>query len=116
MVKRNFYDCLKYVDTTHGSSLDIALDSLFTLATKSPRDGDGIESRAQCYGILLFILLPVFNLCLLSILIVFEIKSRGLHLRTLADSKNQVIVTLTVLQVLIFIHYSMAEDVARVFF
>ena len=81
----------------------------------SPADKE-ITSKSQCFGILLFILIPLFNLCVLGLLIMWEVKYIGVNKKTMRNPKNQVIVTLTFLQLLIFIHYTMAEDVARVFF
>ena len=60
-------------------------------------------------------MIPLFNLCVLGLLIIYEFKTRGLSKKSLRDSRNQVIITLTFLQIIIFIHYSMAEDVARIF-
>ena len=75
-----------------------------------------IYSEAQCYSILFFIMLPLFNLGVLSCVVAFEVKNVGFRKKSLVDPKAQVIFTLIVLQILIFIHYSMAEDVSRIFF
>ena len=79
-------------------------------------DDKEITSKSQCFGILLFILVPLFNLCILGLLIFWEVKTIGVNKKTMRDPKNQVILTLTFMQFFIFIHYTMAEDVARVFF
>ena len=102
MVQRNFYECMQHVQS--GSK------------TMQFTSGKLIYSEAQCYSILFFIMLPLFNLSVLSCMVAFEVKNVGLRKKSLIDPKTQVIFTLIVLQVLIFIHYSMAEDVSRIFF
>ena len=113
MVRRNFHDCLEYAESSNNATLDITVNALLN---RRPRPHDPVvKSEAQCYAVLLFILIPIFNMCVLTLMIIFEIKSHGLQRKAIIDPKNQVIVTLVFLQILIFVHYSMAENVARIF-
>ena len=66
MVKRNFHACMKYAEINSN-------DMNFQNSEKM------IYSKAQCYSILFFILLPLVNLSILSLVVIFEVKSVGIH-------------------------------------
>ena len=60
-------------------------------------------------------ILPVFNFVILSMMLYYELKSRGNHLKSLKEAKLLVIVICAFMQVIIFCHYSMASEITRIF-
>ena len=64
---------------------------------------------------LIFIIVPVINMVILSFMLIFEIKQRGMTIKSLRDYKIMILFTIFAMQILILFHYAFATEVTRIF-
>ena len=60
-------------------------------------------------------MVPVFNFLILLLMLIYEAKSKGYQWKIIKEPKVSIIAIMCLMQVLIFIHYAMATEVARIF-